>query len=320
MKHSILIIDDSKVARQQILKILERTNLFREYREAGDGLEGFRALLDRPADVILCDLEMPGMDGFKFLQLLATRPELENIPVIMLTGQGDQEAKVRVLGQGASDYVTKPFDPGELLARVKVQLKIKTLQDSLRESNLMLLELAATDPLTGLANRRTLMATLDREFRRSQRHVAPLALLMVDIDHFKKVNDSFGHQQGDRVLVTLAQLLRHHLRQYDLASRFGGEEFALVLPETPLHEAVKVGERIRHAASEQSFDGPLAGLQLTVSIGAAVCPNSTIVTIEDLIRETDDALYRAKTNGRNRLETATNLPSPPPVESRNKQQ
>ena len=304
MKHAILIIDDSKAARQQILKILEKTNLFREYREAADGLEGFKALLDRPVDVILCDLEMPGMDGFKFLQMIGTRPELENIPVIMLTGHEDQEAKVRLLGQGASDYVTKPFDPGELLARVKVQLKIKTLQDSLRESNLMLLELAATDPLTGLANRRTLMATLDREFRRSQRNGAPLALLMVDVDHFKRVNDSFGHQQGDRVLVALAELLRKHLRQYDLASRFGGEEFALVLPETPLDEAVKVGERIRQAAAEQSFEGALDGLELTVSLGAAAFPSPTIATIEDLIRETDDALYLAKKKGRNRLETA----------------
>lgn len=304
MRHSILIIDDSKTARAQLRQTLERARLFREYAEAGDGLEGFKKLLERPVDVILCDLEMPGMDGFRFLQMLATRPELENIPVIMLTGHEDPEAKVRVLGQGASDYVTKPFDPGELLARVKVQLKIKTLQDSLRESNQRLQELAATDPLTGLANRRTLMAELEREFRRSQRNGAPLSLIMVDLDHFKKVNDNYGHQQGDRVLTALSSLLGSHLRQYDLASRFGGEEFALVLPETPADEAGKVAERIRRSVEKLRFDGSLAALRVTTSLGLATVPSNRIGNIEDLIREADDALYLAKHNGRNRLETA----------------
>jgi diguanylate cyclase (GGDEF)-like protein len=306
MKHSILIIDDSRTARRQICEILRASGLFLEFREAGDGMEGFRRLLDRPADIILCDLEMPGLDGGKFLQMLASREELTSIPVIMLTGQADQEAKVRLLGQGASDYVTKPFDPAELLARVKVQLKIKDLQDCLRESNLRLQELAATDPLTGLANRRTLMSSLEREFRRSQRNGAPLALLMVDVDNFKRVNDRFGHQQGDRVLESVAGVLREHLRPYDLAARFGGEEFCLLLPETSLEEAVRAGQRVRQTVSELTFSGPLVPLRLTVSLGAAVFPGSEIATTEDLIRASDQALYRAKAAGRNRLETFEN--------------
>ncbi|AMV73223.1 diguanylate cyclase [Desulfuromonas carbonis] len=306
MRHSILIIDDSRTSRLQVREIIEPTGLFCEFREAADGLEGFKQLLDRPADIILCDLEMPGLDGGKFLQLLAGRQELANLPVIMLTGHEDQEAKVRLLGQGASDYVTKPFNPGELLARVKVQLKIKTLQDSLRESNLRLKELAATDPLTGLANRRTLMSTLEREFRRSQRNGAPLSLLMVDIDHFKQVNDRYGHQQGDAVLTTVAGILRRHLRPYDLAARFGGEEFSLVLPETGLDEAVRVGERIRLAVAGQAFPGPLVDLELTVSLGAAVFPAPGIGSDEDLIRVADHALYQAKDSGRNRLQAAGN--------------
>jgi len=304
MNHSILIVDDSRTSRRQVREILEPAGLFCDFREAGDGLEGFKQLLDRPADLILCDLEMPGLDGGKFLQLLAGRQELANLPVIMLTGREDREAKVRLLGQGASDYVTKPFDPEELLARVKVQLKIKTLQDSLRESNLRLQELAATDPLTGLANRRTLMSTLEREFRRSQRNGAPLSLLMVDIDHFKQVNDRYGHQQGDEVLATMAGILRRHLRPYDLAARFGGEEFCLILPETVLDEAAKVGERIRRAVAGQAFAGPLVDLKLTVSLGAAVFPAPGIGSDEDLIRVADHALYKAKSSGRNRLQAA----------------
>ena len=304
MKHSILIVDDSRTSRLQVREILEPTGLFCEFREAADGLDGFKQLLDRPADIILCDLEMPGLDGGKFLQLLAGREELTNLPVIMLTGHEDREAKIRLLGQGASDYVTKPFDPGELLARVKVQLKIKTLQDSLRESNLRLRELAATDPLTGLANRRTLMSTLEREFRRSQRNGAPLSLLMVDIDHFKRVNDRYGHQLGDEVLARVADILRRHLRPYDLAARFGGEEFCLILSETLLDKAIKVGERIRQTVVDQKFPGPLTDLALTISLGAAVFPAAGIASSEDLIRVADKALYQAKDAGRNRLHAA----------------
>jgi diguanylate cyclase (GGDEF)-like protein len=313
MKHSALLIDDSSTTRRQIREILEETSLFREFFEAGDGLSGFKHLLERPVDIVLCDLEMPGMDGFRFLQMLSGREELQNIPVIMLTGREDQEIKVRLLGQGASDYVTKPFDPGELLARVKIQIKIKTLQDSLRQSNLRLQELAATDPLTGLANRRTLMDCLDREFRRSQRNGSPLSLLMVDVDHFKRVNDSFGHQQGDRALVTLAALLQKHLRPYDLAARFGGEEFSLVLPETPMAEALKVADRLRQATPELAFAGTLGRLRLTISIGAAAFPGSDIRNVEDLIRQADDALYVAKRNGRNRVETAPDDFLQPPL-------
>ena len=315
MKHSILIIDDSRSARRQLCEILKTSGLFLEFREAGDGMEGFRQLLDRPADVILCDLEMPGLDGGKFLQMLTAREELVNIPVIMLTGHADQEAKVRLLGQGASDYVTKPFDSAELLARVKVQLKIKTLQDSLRESNRRLQELATTDPLTGLANRRTLMSRLGQEFRRSQRNWHPLALIMIDLDKFKGINDSYGHLQGDRVLETVAGILRHHVRPYDVAARFGGEEFALLLPETTLDEAVKVGQRIRLAVADQAFSDVLASLRLTASLGVAVAPGNGISSGEELIRAADDALYRAKEAGRNRLETAEEqmpaLPFPP---------
>jgi len=303
MKHTILIIDDSPSARNQLRDILQKTRLFHHYLEAENGLSGFKQLLEHPVDVVLCDLEMPVMDGIKFLQLLANHPDLEHLPVIMLTGRDDAEAKIRVLGQGASDYVTKPFDPGELLARVKVQLKIKSLQDRLRESNQALKELAATDPLTGLANRRTLMTELEREFRRCQRSGSLLSLVMVDLDHFKRVNDTYGHQNGDRVLVALADSLKTHLRPYDLASRFGGEEFALVLPETGPEGTLRIAERIRTSVAGLKFDGALEGLQVTASLGVATCPAATVKDIEDLIRESDDALYLAKKNGRNRIES-----------------
>ncbi len=301
MEKTILIIDDSKVGRQHILEILQQNSLFSRYLEAGDGLEGFKKVIATPVDVVLCDIDMPGIDGFKFLAMIKTREELRDIPVIMLTGKENREDKIRGLELGASDYVTKPFDPGELVARVKVQLKIKSLQDSLKESNQLLLELSNTDPLTRLANRRHLMDTLAREFKRSDRAGSPFSLVMTDIDHFKRINDTFGHQVGDEVLAEVANLMRAHLREYDLAARYGGEEFALVLPDADLDMALQVAERLRQSATRLTFTGPMAGESLTVSLGVACSPHDAIRSVDDLIRTADDALYLAKKEGRNRV-------------------
>lgn len=299
---TILVIDDSRMARQEVIEILRQNSPNTSYHEAADGIEGLKMALDKPIDLIICDVEMPGMDGFKFLRMLSSREELQDIPVIMVTGREDTEAKIRSLEQGASDYVTKPYDSGELLARVKVQLKVKSLQDKLKQSNQMLLELSHTDPLTGLNNRRSMMEALDIEFERSTRKHSPLSLLMLDIDHFKKINDTFGHQQGDAVLQTLATLLKEHLRQYDLAARFGGEEFALILPETNEKDAGMVAERIRQSIEKMRLGDFPEEFCLTASIGVATSPNEALAYPDDLIREADNALYLAKRSGRNRIE------------------
>jgi diguanylate cyclase (GGDEF)-like protein len=306
MGHSILIIDDSAVVRQQILTTLRKAAMFETHHEAADGIEGFKAALNQSFDVIVCDLEMPGMDGFKFLAMRNSREELRDVPVIMLTGREDLETKIRGLDQGASDYVTKPFDPAELVARVRVQLKIKTLQDALKKSNQLLLQLSNTDPLTSLHNRRYLMDTLAREVERSCRTDIPLSLVMIDIDHFKRVNDTYGHQVGDAVLVAVAALLQGQLRPYDTAARFGGEEFVLVLPSTELAAAGAVAERLRKLTANLSFakEGA-ADLGLTISAGVAIVSPGSIVNADDLIRQADTALYRAKQDGRNRVVLAS---------------
>jgi diguanylate cyclase (GGDEF)-like protein len=301
---SVLVIDDSPGARRQILDGLTKANnLFQTYHEADSVVEGFKIALSVPLDVILCDLDMPGMDGFKFLSMIKTRKKLQDLPVIMITGVKDQDTKVRGLESGASDYLTKPFDPGEMIARVKVQLKIKNLQDSLKKSNQALLELSNTDPLTQLSNRRFLMKTLEKELQRCERSQKSLTLIMVDIDHFKRINDCYGHQQGDVILQNLANTIKGKLRDYDLATRFGGEEFALVLPETDFKEAVHVAERLRLNVSELRFEGTCRELQLTISLGIATYPHNKVRTVDDLIREADRALYNAKGKGRNRVET-----------------
>lgn len=302
MATSILIIDDSNQVRAQIVKTLQRASLFDNYLEAADGIEAFKLVLNTPVDLILCDLEMPRMDGFKFISMLQTRDELKDIPVIMLTGREDRDLKIKGLEEGACDYVTKPFDAGELVARVKVQLKIKSLQDELKRSNELLKQLSNTDPLTHLNNRRYLMEALDREYQRAARKESNLSLVMIDIDHFKKVNDNYGHQEGDNVLVAVASLLKRMVRSYDVAARYGGEEFVVLLSETALPQAMLFAERCRCATQEIAFTGKMSGLTITVSLGVATFPSAKVDCVDSLFRQADEALYKAKQGGRNKVE------------------
>lgn len=307
---SILIIDDSDKVREQIVQTLKAVSLTDHYLQARDGIEAFKILIGNPAiDLVLCDLEMPRMDGFKFLSMVRSREELRDIPIIMLTARESRELKIKGLEQGASDYVTKPFDPGELVARVKVQLKIKLLQDELKHSNELLKELSNTDPLTQLFNRRYMMEVLEKEIQRTARKGAPVSLIIIDIDHFKKVNDVYGHQQGDVVLVNVANLVKRHLRSYDVAARYGGEEFVGILPETPLDEAMAVAERVRTAIQQLTFVNKLQTLRITISMGVATYPGPGVDTIDDFIRIADEALYRAKSEGRNRVITLQPQPA-----------
>ncbi|QXE91162.1 diguanylate cyclase [Geomonas subterranea] len=303
MSSCALVIDDSAAIREQVIRTLQDVGLFEEYREAKDGMEGFKTLIESKADLVICDVEMPRMDGYKFLQLVASRPDLQGLPIIMLTGKMDFNSKIRGLEQGASDYLTKPFDAGELVARVKVQLKIKSLQDELKTANEQLKRLTNIDHLTGLFNRRYLAEVLEAEFFRARRNRESLSLVMVDIDFFKQVNDTYGHQNGDLVLSSVAGLVQQQMRAYDSAARYGGEEFALVFPGTSLNGGVVAAERLRQAVLDFSFPPPLEDLTVTVSAGVATYPSPQVDNIDSLFRRADEALYRAKQNGRNRVET-----------------
>jgi diguanylate cyclase (GGDEF)-like protein len=298
----VLIIDDSDAVRGRIIKTLESFALFSNYDEAEDGLEGFKKLLSSPVDIIFCDLEMPRIDGFKFLSMMKSRPDLQDTPVIMLSSRNERDLRIKSLEQGASDYITKPFDAEELVARVKVHLKIKNLQDDLKRTNELLLELSNTDHLTGLFNRRYLMEALDKEVQRSLRKKGNLSLFILDIDHFKQVNDIHGHLQGDVALQKVALQLQKELRTYDTAARYGGEEFIAILPDTTLEEAVFVANRVLASVRETRFSGALSQLSLTVSIGVARFSSPDCTTVDSFIKLADDALYRAKAYGRNRVE------------------
>ena len=302
MSTSVLIIDDSAAIREQVVRTLREVELFDHYNEAQDGLEGFKALINTKADLVICDVDMPRLDGFRFLQLVESRPELLGVPIIMLTSMMDFASKIKGLEQGASDYLTKPFDAGELVARVKVQLKIKSLQDELKRANELLKKLTNIDHLTKLFNRRYLAEILDGEFFRARRNAESLSLIILDIDYFKKVNDCYGHQNGDIVLAAVAELSQRQLRAYDSAARYGGEEFVLVIPGTPQDGALLVAERLRQAVLEFHFPAPMSDLTLTISLGVASYPSALVDSVDSLFRQADEALYRAKQNGRNRVE------------------
>jgi len=304
MLRTLLIIDDSKLIRQQIHDILQDGQLFQRILQAKDGIEGFKLLVESDPDIILCDVEMPGIDGLKFLALLQSREELRDKPVIMLTSHKDVDTKVRGLQSGASDYITKPFEPAELVARLRVHLQLKKLQDELKHSNRLLLELSQTDPLTRLYNRRHLIDVLNTELIRAKRHKANCSLVLADIDHFKTVNDRYGHQKGDEILVCVAELITDQLRPYDIAARYGGEEFCLVLPETSLEEAVEVAERIRIKTENLQFSAESEGLKLTISFGVTCYSGDLKETLDDLISRADKALYQAKEKGRNLVTAA----------------
>jgi two-component system cell cycle response regulator len=301
---TVLIIDDSETVRQRVQQVLLGSHVATTVLFAKDGLEGFKMLLNNRIDLVLCDVVMPGIDGFKFLSLKKARTELLEVPVIMLAGTaGDVHAKVRGLESGASDYLTKPFDDEELVARCKVHLKIKALQDELREKNQRLEELSNTDGLTRVVNRRHLMELLDLEFTRARRYNSTLSFIMVDIDHFKNINDHYGHQVGDQALMAVALVLRQDLRRNDVVGRYGGEEFSLLLPETSADGARVVAERYRKRIEENRLSAEGDTVSLTASFGVAEVATD-MKDIDALVRRADAAMYQAKHQGRNRVVVA----------------
>jgi two-component system cell cycle response regulator len=302
---TVLIIDDSETVRQRVQQALAESGVASNVLFAKDGLEGFKLLLNNSIDLILCDVVMPGIDGFKFLSLKRARTEFNEVPVIMLAGTaGDVRAKVRGLEAGASDYLTKPFDDEELVARVKVHLKIKALQDELREKNQKLEDLSNTDGLTRVTNRRHFMELLELEFIRARRYGSTMSYVMIDIDHFKSINDKHGHQVGDQALVGVASVLQDDLRRNDLVGRYGGEEFSLLLPETGVEGARVVAERYRKRIEDKVFQLTDGTLKLTASLGVAEL-NDNMKDTDALVRCADRALYKAKHDGRNRVVIAT---------------
>jgi diguanylate cyclase (GGDEF)-like protein len=296
---NILIVDDSRGVREEIKAALRAERPGLVFLEAENGLDGFKLLMEHPVDLILCDLVMPHMDGFKFLQMRASRPELLGVPVIVLTSVNEVDEKVRLLSAGAGDYLTKPFHPGELVARAMVHLNIKLLQDELQRKNALLLELSTTDGLTHIYTRRHFLELAQKEFDRSDRLDLALSLMILDVDHFKEINDGLGHQVGDEVLVGLCETINRSLRDYDLFGRYGGDEFTILFPQTSKSQALTIGNRLEADVRSMRLEC-LHGAQLSFSGGIAWRKGAGTV-LEDVLRTADRAMYEAKRLGRGRV-------------------
>lgn len=302
---TVLIVDDARSNRQFVAELLEQRKLCDECLFAEDGLVAFKVLRANPnVDLVVCDLDMPRCDGLKFLRLKGTDTLFESIPVIVLTGADDVARKVQALSSGASDYVVKPYEPSELAARIGVHLKLRKLQAELVNANTELQRLTQIDPLTDVSNRRHLSAKLEEEYLRARRYDRPLSLGLLDLDHFKRLNDTFGHQAGDLALVETAKIIKATLRRHDLVARYGGEEFAMLLPETPADRAILAFERVRSAIENAEIKYDSVRLPVTASLGVASFPHHLVNKPSDFITLADAALYDAKRSGRNRVVAA----------------
>ncbi|MBA3644820.1 MAG: diguanylate cyclase [Gemmatimonadaceae bacterium] len=305
-KYRILVVDDN-VDNVELLRARLESRGY-EVEGANGGEEALAMLKVNPPDLMLLDWMMPKVDGMEVVRRLKADKSLPFIPVIMQTALDSTEHKVEGLDAGADDYITKPINFPELDARVKSLLRIKKLQEDLsnrerelEEMNERLHRISQTDALTGIPNRRSLEEKLDEMWAHSQRLHEPLSVVMCDIDKFKSVNDTYGHQVGDIVLKDFANLLKDAVREIDRIGRYGGEEFLLLLPGTPLESAVTFADRVREIAKEHTFSFEGGTLSRTMSCGVAAWPHPDIRDQDALLKAADDALYVAKETGRNKV-------------------
>jgi len=256
-------------------------------------------------DLIVVSLSLSEHDGLRLCSQIRSLEQTRNTPILVVVRQDDTGRLVRAFELGVNDYLIRPLDRNELLARVATQVRRKRYDDRLRANFQMRLEMAVTDQLTGLYNRRYLGSHLKAMFDRAKQARKPLSLLVLDIDHFKSINDTHGHDVGDEVLREFARRMTDNIRSIDLACRYGGEEFVVVMPDTDQDFAAMVAERLRKAVSEEPVEvyGGEKALPVTVSIGLAVTGEG-VAGPQALIKNADDALYRAKEGGRNQVVSA----------------
>lgn len=296
----VAVVDDDSAIRRLVRLFLKRAGY--DVVECTTGLEARDTLMKEPWDLAILDRRLPDMDGVVLCQELKANPGYRSRYIIMLTGEDEQEDKIEGLELGADDYITKPFQSPELLARVRAGKRIVDLQKELMETNRRLELLSITDGLTKLHNHRYFQDELARAFEESERYERPLSLAMIDIDYFKKVNDTYGHAVGDEILKGVANLYRESVRTTDLVARYGGEEFAVMMPETNLADALTFAEKIRSLVESTPMETQAGPLNITVSLGVASIPHSKIHTPKEVIVAADKALYRAKRNGRNQVQ------------------
>ena len=327
----VLVVDDYEDSLKIVSMVLEKDK--HDIATATNSKEAIAKANSELPDVILLDIQIPEVDGFDICRQLKANPTTANIPVIFLTaGFKDRKSVLKGLDI-AEDYMIKPFSSSELQARIKVMARLKHQMDELTRKNIelgelnqtleqknhellsaqeALKEIAITDSLTKLYNRRYFASRLEQEFMRILRNPEPIGIVVLDIDHFKQVNDTYGHLCGDSVLIQYADILKQNVRQHDIVARYGGEEFIIGLIGQTMEEAYTTGERIRMDVEKFIFTHEDIELHITCSAGIASYPEVTgeNPSLEALLKEGDAALYQAKNQGRNRVVQAPAIQQP----------
>lgn len=290
---TVLVIEDHPDQRDLLAIVLQREG----YRvvTASNGVEALEKLESENVQIALSDIMMPKMDGFELIKQVRSNPSLKSIYLILITARIQEGDRVRGLDLGADDYITKPFSFSELLARIRVGSRVVQYQQHLEYQT-------QVDSLTGLFNRRAFENKMNEEFERSKRYHNQLSILILDIDNFKMINDTYGHHGGDAALVKISETLRERTRQSDFPSRYGGEEFVLVLPETDQDNALQVANKIHESIRRNSFGTTTRPFTLTVSIGVSSTSAQVYSDWRDLVADADRALYLAKNSGKDRIE------------------
>jgi two-component system cell cycle response regulator len=318
VKGKLLLVEDSEAQGALIQATLQKQGY--EVLWARSGIEGLKLARSERPDLIVLDVVMQDMDGLAVCRWLKMSGESRDIPIIMLTVRGELQERVEGLHVGADDYLPKPFANEELEARIFAALRVKAAEIDLKKRNSELQSmlhhveaLAITDPLTGLFNRRRFDDVLKREFALTKRYSNALSCLLIDVDFFKRINDLYGHDAGDRVLCGIASRLTARLREVDTAARYGGEEFAILLPQTPKQGAMVVAERIASVVRREHFEFDDGSASVTVSIGVAESRDVTGSSPEGLVKAADNALYLAKSRGRDQVVLYSPQSEPPPL-------
>ena len=286
---TILAVDDTIENLDVLVDLLSDYDVI----DATSPTEALEIVKEEKIDLILLDIMMPQMDGFEVCRRLKADPMTKDIPVIFVTAKTDEESIEKAYDVGGSDYITKPFLPKELLARVKKELRIIELIEKLNKQ-------ATTDPLTGVYNRRFFMDSCQKNIALAKRKKEPLSILMIDIDHFKQINDTYGHAIGDEVIQKLSSIMQESQRKSDVIARYGGEEFLILLPDTPYERAKEVAQKLRKKV-EESFVETHNGKKVRFSVSIGVATIHKEDSYETLMHNADKALYQAKESGRNRV-------------------
>ena len=298
--HTIVVAEDDRLTRDLLAEMLRSHGYHVE--AFADGQAAVERVGQGGIDLVLLDILMPRLSGLEACRLLKGMTSDSFLPVLLVTVKTDTASRVEGLKIGADDYVCKPFDEGELLARVEAMLRIKQLHDHVARARAKLERLSVHDDLTGLFNYRYLHNRLSEEFKRAERYHDPLACIVVDIDRLQTINELAGRELGDRVLAAVAEVLQRSVRDVDVVARFGGDEFLVILPSTHFAGSVTVAERIWREVGEASFAlSDKQNAKVTLSLGVALFPSRDVRSKDALLRAADAALHQAKRDGGNRL-------------------